>query len=632
MMHPRLRLAACFGGAIAGLVFGGCIDPLSLAVVPKQVQRAEFPAASDPAITGLIRLYYRSGYWSECSAGCSTTDSDWGADALTATLFFAWRLHDATVVPYLRALAAHAPRYQPCGSKGCRLWSDTPAWDAVAAAEAYQATHDPADLAKAVADYEAVERSPVFGGGACRQILYQRPGGGGTHIKTLETAANLVKAGLLLYAATGSRRHLGQARAAYQAIRRSFLDRRVALYTNYLIDDGRYCRQLGRRFFASTNGLMIQDGLLLARATGERRYARQALQTARAVDRYLSDPAGVYENLEAENDVAEPLVEAMTDEALRGAGFARRWVIRNALAAASACSVSYVCGRFFGGPPPLPGARVTAWQTNGALAVFVAARFLGIDIKPGGGGWRAHRFVLRSVRGVPLRLRFTGSGIALVGTLGERCCQYGHARVLVDNTPTFDETGIWQNKTACRCRLPYSVLFAWTWPRVGHHDVDVVAADDNPEEGGTFFHLRAYEIRCDRRPLWAWTPGLGDGVQFPAPFLRQLHGQDACGHEHEARQKAADEIGEDRRRIGARAGRAARGELYQGVVANHEFAAAPQDCLRAPVLVQTVRIVGRSCGIEVGRRVVVRVARGQAEARSDLVRAPGVVVESQHDG
>ncbi len=462
---------------------------------------------------GLIRLYYRSGYWLECSARCSATDRDWGADALTATLFFAWRLGDAAVVPYLRALAADAPRYQPCRvSETCRLWSDTPSWDVVAAAEEYKATDDPADLAKAIANYEAVVRSPVFGGGACREILYQRPGGGHTSIKTLETASNLVKAGLLLYRATGAVQYLAQARSTYRAIRRLFFDPRAGLYTNYIVDNGRRCRQLERRFFASTNGLMIEDGLLLARATGERRYARQALQTAQAIERYLSDPAGIYENLQAENDIAEPLVEAMADEAARGAGFARRWILRNARAAASACSASYLCDRFFGGPPPLPGARVTAWQTNGALALFVAARSLGAGIQPGAGGWHAHRFVPRSVRGVPLRLRFTGSGVALIGTLGERCCQYGHARVVVDGSPTFDETGIWQNKSACRCRLPYSVLFAWTWPRVGRHEVDVVAADDNPEEGGTFFHLRAYEVRLDRRPVWAAPPALRDRI------------------------------------------------------------------------------------------------------------------------
>jgi hypothetical protein len=71
-------------------------------------------------------------------------------------------------------------------------------------------------------------------------------------------------------------------------------------------------------------------------------------------------------------------------------------------------------------------------------------------------------------------LWFDGSGIALYGTLGERCCEPGHAQVFVDGRPTADETGIWQDKSSLGATIPGTVLFAWSGPRSGHHTLLLV--------------------------------------------------------------------------------------------------------------------------------------------------------------
>jgi hypothetical protein len=92
-------------------------------------------------------------------------------------------------------------------------------------------------------------------------------------------------------------------------------------------------------------------------------------------------------------------------------------------------------------------------------------------------------------------LTFTGSAIALIGTLGERCCEPGHARVLLDGTETFDRTGIWQNKSSSGRSLPDSVLFAWRWPKRGTHTLRFEPGEPNGKEGGSFLHLEGYVVR-----------------------------------------------------------------------------------------------------------------------------------------
>jgi hypothetical protein len=87
---------------------------------------------------------------------------------------------------------------------------------------------------------------------------------------------------------------------------------------------------------------------------------------------------------------------------------------------------------------------------------------------------------------------FTGSAIALIGTIGEQCCEAGHARVLIDGVETFDQTGIWQNKSSSGQSLAGSVLFAWRWPTVGTHVLEFQSGTTNAKEGGSFLHVQGY--------------------------------------------------------------------------------------------------------------------------------------------
>src|SRR5207248_10152535 len=121
------------------------------------------------------------------------------------------------------------------------------------------------------------------------------------------------------------------------AIRARFLDPQIPLYPVYLLDDGTRCTPLPHRFFGSVTGNMIVNGLLLARATGQPSYRDEAIATARAVAQHLADARGVYADLQAENDIGEPLVEAMYDVAIQARqAFARTWLLRNAAAASAA--------------------------------------------------------------------------------------------------------------------------------------------------------------------------------------------------------------------------------------------------------------------------------------------------------
>ena len=67
-------------------------------------------------------------------------------------------------------------------------------WDAIAAARAYEVTGNPSALAKARRAFAVVDRSDAFALGACPGIDYQKPSGGNTALKTLETDSNYIKA------------------------------------------------------------------------------------------------------------------------------------------------------------------------------------------------------------------------------------------------------------------------------------------------------------------------------------------------------------------------------------------------------------------------------------------------------
>ena len=368
-----------------------------------------------------------------------------------------------------------------------------PQWDSIALTDVYEATGDPGALAKAQAAFAFVEESSAYALGACPAIRYQQPAGAGDRLKTLETDANAIKAALLLFRNTHDAAYLDAARRHYDAVRASFLDHSVPLYSVYVFDDGGTCTQVPHRFFASVNGDMIWSGLELYRDTSDRAYLDQAVATARAVDSRLADGRGVFADLQAENDIVEPLVEAMYRLAIDGHAFARAWILRNAAAALGARGADGSYGRFFDGPPPVT--TVTAWQTNGGLALVVAAAALAptasvrVD-----SSWRTAAPVSRDLATLPATLTFRGSGIALFGTLGEQCCQPGHARVLIDGRETFDGTGIWQNKSSSGRSIPGTVLFAWRWRSAGRHTLTFAPGVPNAKEGGPFLHLVRFEV------------------------------------------------------------------------------------------------------------------------------------------
>lgn len=456
-----------------------------------------FAAAANQAETALTDTFYvRDGLWRACTAdGCPTGNQDWGNDSLTYALALRFRAtRSPRLLGLLRRLTRTAPAYPaPCANTAsCQSWSDVPEWDAIALAQEYLATRAPMALRKAEAAFSFVEGSSAYALGACPSIRYQQPRGGDNHLKTLETDANSIKAALLLFRATGKRAYLASARRRYEAVRAYFLDPAVPLYTVYVFDDGVTCTQLPHRFFASVNGDMIWSGLELSRVTRDRRYLAEALATARAVDRHLADGRGVFADLQAENDVAEPLVEGMDALAHQAhAAFARDWLLRNAAAALSSRAPDGSFGRFFDGP--FPTAPTTDWQTNGGIAlVFAAANLAPRTVVAATQAWAAATFVAHEITHPDATLTFHGSGIALIGTLGEECCEAGHARVLLDGRETFDQTGIWQNKSSSGRSIPGTVLFAWRWPTAGTHTIAFEPGAANQKEGGPFLHLQGY--------------------------------------------------------------------------------------------------------------------------------------------
>ena len=492
-----VRQSACLVGTtlvlVGSLLTGG-------ARAGNAPQPVTFAQAGNQAVATLLHVLYNGkGLWRMCDlAMCRTGNQDWGVDSLTYTVYLRWQAtHDRVLVPVMRALLATAPSYSgPCTVRPCASWSDVPEWDAIAAMREYSVTgDDPVALKKAQAAFNSAQGSIDFSLGACPQIRFQQPDGAGHGLKTLETDANAIKAALLLYRALGDDIYLNSAITTYAAVRAHFLDHMWPLYSVYVFDDGTRCSQLAHRFFASVNGDMIWNGLELARDTKKARYLEQAVASAKAVVQKLADPAGIFADLQAENDIVEPLVEAMYDLAAQEhAAFARHWILANAIAALSARAPSGVFGRFFDGPPPKT--TTTVWQSNGGLAVVIAAAALDPTGRvPTDNAWAGARYVPDHITKAPASVTFTGQGIALYGTLGEVCCQPGHARVFVDGIETFDHTGIWQNKSSLGESVPRTVLFAWRWPRSGVHTITFEPGLPNGKEGGPFLDLQGYLVR-----------------------------------------------------------------------------------------------------------------------------------------
>lgn len=476
---------------------GQCGGRLELYVAPSSSAPGTYAAMADAAQRTLEVEFFNinRSAWNMCvpDIGCGSSNQDWGADALTYALYFRWSVtNDPAIAALLGLLDGSGPTYGTCTLPGCGGWSDVPMWDSIAASREYESTGRTGALSRAKGAFGFVENSNAFALGACPSIDYQQPGGGSNKLKTLETDSNYIKAALLLYDASKDPAYLSKATAKYASVRQYFLDPSVPLYTVYVVDSGGQCVQIPRRFFGSVNGNMIWVGLRLAHATGDTTYRDQAVATAMAVDAYLNDPSGVYEDLQAENDVVEPLIEALFELAtVEAQPFARSWLLRNATAATGDIAASGSYGRFFGGPAPK--GTTTAWQANGGIGLaFAAGALAPADTPAPNGIWTNAPLVVDDVMALPATLTFTGSAIALFGSIGEQCCESGHARVFVDGTETFDQTGIWQNKSSSGKTLPNSVLFAWRWPSSGLHAIELQPGVPNGKEGTSFVHMQGY--------------------------------------------------------------------------------------------------------------------------------------------
>jgi hypothetical protein len=496
--YDRSVLAALPRVAIGfiALCLVGCKGDSSAEASDAGPQATTFAALAAEAERTLIGSLYGAAKWNLClpESGCPTTDSDWGADALTGALYFRWMLNsDPAILPILSALNGGGPTFTTCELGPCTGWSDIPMWDSIAASREYAATGEASALSRARAAFGYVSTANAFGIGACPAVDYQAPGGAANKLKTLETDANYIKAALLLYEETKEADFLTKAVTKYASVQQYFKDPSVPLYTVYVIDDGSTCTQIPRRFFGSVNGVMIESGLLLAAATGDASYKDDAVATAMAVDQDLSDPSGIYEDFQAENDVTLPLVLAFYQLATTGEAFARDWILRNAAASFTDLTSSGSYGRFWGGPAPT--GTTTAWQMNGGFALVFAAAALAPSHGPSASNmWSDATMTTDDITTLPATLTFTGSAIALYGTIGEECCEPGHARVVIDGTESFDQTGIWQNKSSSGRSLPGSVLFAWRWPTSGKHTLGFLPGIPNSKEGGAFLHVRSYAL------------------------------------------------------------------------------------------------------------------------------------------
>jgi hypothetical protein len=457
-----------------------------------------FAQASDEALSTLQTVFYDDGNWDLCEpTKCGILpddDFDWGADSLTAALYLRWSLEkDASIVPMMALLDKNGASYGTCTSTDCPSWSDVPLWDSIAGSHEHLVTGAATALSRAEGAFAYVDTATEFGLGACPQLDYQIPLGGCTFLKTLETDSNYIKAALLLHQITGTASYLDKAVAKYAAVRQVFLDPAVPLYTVYVIDDGNTCTPIAHRFYGSVNGNMIWNGVALAQATGTGSYLDDAIATAKAVSQYLCDAAGVYADLQTDDDVVEPLIEGMAQLASQESQpFARDWLLTNAQAMAAARAPSGVYGRFFDGPAP--PAQVTEWAANGGIALaFVAGALSPTGLASANdSAWSNAVMVTDDLSTLPSSIQFTGRAIALYGTIGEQCCQLGQAMVYVDGVQTFDQTGIHQNESNAFGPVPDSILFAWRWPTSGPHTLRFEAGPTDPKDGGPFLHIRSY--------------------------------------------------------------------------------------------------------------------------------------------
>jgi hypothetical protein len=494
------RSGKAFVALVAIVVFAGCSSHGSSGPAPMTFQQV-----SDAALGTLASVFYSEGNWLLCEpTKCGVVpedDFDWGADSLTGALYLRWSFDkDATAITMMKALDANGSQYGTCTSQNCPMWSDVPLWDSIAGAHEHFVTASATSLARAESGFSYVDTATEFALGSCPEIDFQAPVAGGdsllpgtTGLKTLETDSNYIKAALLLAQITGDPSYITKAAAKYASVRHYFLDPSVPLYTVYVMDDGTSCTQIPRRFYGSVNGNMIWNGVALAAATGQSSYLDDAVATGQAVTQDLSDAAGVYADLQTDDDVVEPLIEGMYALATQASeGFARDWLLTNAQAMAAARASNGVYGRFFDGPAP--SGQITEWEANGGFALaFVAGQLEpSADGTSNADAWQSATYVADDMSTLPSTIRFTGRAIAVLGTVGEQCCQLGQASVMIDGVPTFDQTGIHQNESNAFGPVPDAVLFAWRWPSSGSHTLSFGTLPTDPKDGGPFLHIRGY--------------------------------------------------------------------------------------------------------------------------------------------
>jgi hypothetical protein len=476
----------------------GDAAPMPSEAAPTGKTYAEY--AKD-ARASIISTYYTAGRWRAVPGGAGG-NHDWGNDAMTYSLYFDWLANATTAVPpMLDALAgtmSTAPA--PCATTtNCGPWSDEYLWDSVAGSREHEVTGSTVGLAKAKSSFDYVDKAGagVWAAGTCPAILYQRPDRGTGGLKTNETDSNYIKAAILLYQRTQDMAYLTKAETAYDANRQYYLDKGGSnLYSVYVYDTGGACTQQQGRYFGSVQGNMIWSGMALSKITNKTSYLDDALATAKAVDAVLSDPNHIYADLQAENDVVEPLIEAMyvlwKDQ---NQTFAKDWILRNAESSVSTVTQTGAYGRFFNGP--VSAGIISQWQANGGYALAFAAAAIDPNGVPATGKWNNATTQTSNITtaSLPASINFTGSAIALIGTIGEQCCEAGHARVFVDGTETKDTTGIWQNKSSSGQSLPSSILFAWSWPTSGAHTIQIQPGVTSGKEGGSFVHIQSYKVK-----------------------------------------------------------------------------------------------------------------------------------------
>ena len=454
--------------------------------------------AGKASSTSLQELWFADGAWKLCLApDCPVAQSGSGAAALTYDAYFAWRPKDSgdsSYGPLMAKIAATIPPFtRPCVNATCHTLSTVAMADAVALLRTYDPNEtDRSGLAKVTGALDALDRSKAYFRGACPEIPYAEPFGGKSMLKALATDSNYAKAAVSVAHYTLDTSYLDRGERRYLLARKFFFDPKAGLYTAYVLDDGKQCRQVPAQFQAGVNGDMIYVAYVLFVASRGAAYQAQATSVAQAVATKLSDARGILANLEDEHDSAEPLFEAFYVLAKYwNQDFALDFVTRNAAAVEGARTQTGSLGRFFDGPPPEDG--VTAWQTSGGFAATLAAQALQPgDVLPSPGpGWTNARFTALGPQKMPQVIRFNGSGIALRGTLGDRCCPAG-ARVFVDGVETFDRTGIRQSYSPAG-KIPNSVLFAWQWPTAGKHEIRLEAK--SPSDADRAVHLSGYEVK-----------------------------------------------------------------------------------------------------------------------------------------